>query len=142
VSPEYTEGPNSEGHLSGIQSQILTCSLPDHLLTMDGQCRSRGWRRLATLLLLVLLIGTIVLAEEEGQPGEEEEEEEEEDNDYLYANDDAVPIIEYIPDIPEDGQEAELPYFLLGPESGPRVVEFYAPWCPHVSMKTCYLCAL
>jgi thiol-disulfide isomerase/thioredoxin len=77
----------------------------------------------------VLLIGTIVLAEEDGQP--EEEEEEEEDNAYLYANDDAVPIIEYIPDILEEGQEPEMPYFLLGPESGPRVVEFYAPWCPH-----------
>ena len=46
---------------------------------------------------------------------------------YLYAGtDDASPVIEF--EGPDDR-----PDFVLSRNKGHRVVEFYAPWCPHVS---------
>ena len=32
------------------------------------------------------------------------------------------------------------PDFIYGPNQGPRVVEFYAPWCPHVRVLFCAYC--
>lgn len=65
-------------------------------------------------------------------PEENEEEEDEENNDYLYKSDDTSPIIEFIPD---NEQYPERPDFIYSTEKGPRVVEFYAPWCPHVRFR-------
>lgn len=46
---------------------------------------------------------------------------------YLYlGTTDSEPVIDF------NGTTGR-PDFLYSPETGPRVVEFYAPWCPHVS---------
>lgn len=48
---------------------------------------------------------------------------------YLYHTEDAAGIIiDYEPEKPETAT----PDFIYGADQGPRVVEFYAPWCPHV----------
>ena len=54
---------------------------------------------------------------------------------YLYHIKTAQPIIDYEP--PADGKNILHPTFIYGmdndhPPQYPRVVEFYAPWCPHV----------
>lgn len=49
---------------------------------------------------------------------------------YLYSTEDAKPVIEYRgPTAP--GEQANHPNFIYDPSNGPRIVEFYAPWCPH-----------
>jgi thiol oxidase len=58
------------------------------------------------------------------------------EKDYMYAAMDpaeAAPIQEYVlPEGYKEGKdEFKLPDFLSDPHSGNRVVEFYAPWCPH-----------
>jgi hypothetical protein len=46
--------------------------------------------------------------------------------DYLYHTDEASGvIIDYEP-------ASITPDFIYGADQGPRVIEFYAPWCPHV----------
>jgi hypothetical protein len=51
------------------------------------------------------------------------------DEDFLYHTPDAAGIIhDYEPQ-----ENVTKPDFLYGLNQGPRVVEFYAPWCPHVS---------
>ena len=57
---------------------------------------------------------------------------------YLYHIKTAQPIIDYEP--PADGKNILHPTFIYGmdndhPPHYPRVVEFYAPWCPHVSIE-------
>lgn len=48
---------------------------------------------------------------------------------YLYlGTTDADPVIDYNGNNGATGR----PDFLYSPDAGPRVVEFYAPWCPHV----------
>jgi thiol-disulfide isomerase/thioredoxin len=50
-------------------------------------------------------------------------------SDFLYlGRNDSDPVIEY-----EGTNESDptRPDFLYSPDAGPRVVEFYAPWCPH-----------
>lgn len=45
---------------------------------------------------------------------------------YLYlGTTDSEPVMDY------NGTTGR-PDFLYSPDTGPRVVEFYAPWCPHV----------
>jgi hypothetical protein len=91
-------------------------------------------RIIAALFLLLLVLEHTAQAKEAEEEEKEEEEEEEEDGDdkFLYNNDDALPVVEYNP---EDEQRASRPDFIFGPDNGPRVVEFYAPWCPHVSIS-------
>jgi hypothetical protein len=50
---------------------------------------------------------------------------------YLGMND-SYPVIEY-----EGAKEPDptRPEFLYSADAGPRVVEFYAIWCPHVSIR-------
>ena len=49
------------------------------------------------------------------------------EDEFLYHTDEAAPfIIDYEPDGTDN------PDFIYGTNQGPRVVEFYAPWCPHV----------
>jgi hypothetical protein len=50
---------------------------------------------------------------------------------YLYSSDDSVPVIDYHP----SGNVPDEPDFLYGTDQGPRVVEFYAHWCHHVSFQ-------
>lgn len=72
--------------------------------------------RPAEVLLLLFLLSCAIFAAEE--TSEEE---------YLYHTDEAAPfIIDYEPD------GTDKPDFIYGAKQGPRVVEFYAPWCPHV----------
>jgi hypothetical protein len=48
---------------------------------------------------------------------------------YLYlGTTDSYPINDYDGNHGASGR----PDFLYSPDTGPRVVEFYAPWCPHV----------
>jgi len=59
-----------------------------------------------------------------------DDKEDEPENDYLYSEKDAFPVVEYRSRWEVDPGH---PRFLFGAKNGPRVVEFYAPWCPHVS---------
>jgi hypothetical protein len=63
------------------------------------------------------------------------------DSEYLYHIEEAKGIIiDYEAPVIVSSQQkqdskkidASKPDFLYGPNQGPRVVEFYAPWCPHV----------
>lgn len=67
---------------------------------------------LAILLLLILV--ALVKAKADGE--------------YLYHIEEADGIIHDY-----DDTSNPTPDFLYGLHQGPRVVEFYAPWCPHVS---------
>jgi len=65
-------------------------------------------------------------------PGSSSEEE------YFYNGEKAAPVIEFIkPDKIESESDNEYksriryPNFLASEGNGPRIVEFYAPWCPH-----------
>jgi hypothetical protein len=56
---------------------------------------------------------------------------------YLYHTEEARGIIiDYEPPSTsgdaKDDPNLYRPDFIYGPNQGPRVVEFYAPWCPHV----------
>jgi thiol-disulfide isomerase/thioredoxin len=63
-------------------------------------------------------------------------------DEYLYHTEEAAGIIiDYEPPPESDllseskNKDSTLlnrPDFIYGPNQGPRVVEFYAPWCPHV----------
>lgn len=68
------------------------------------------------LLSLVHLIG-----------GKKMTVEELEESLYLYHDEDSSIIFDYEPD-PEQGDR---PTIIYDPNMGPRVIEFYAPWCPH-----------
>jgi len=63
---------------------------------------------------LVLLLSSI--------QGDKDEEEK-----YLYHEKSSSIIFDYEPD-PAQGDR---PDFIYDPDQGPRVIEFYAPWCPH-----------
>jgi hypothetical protein len=52
---------------------------------------------------------------------------------YLYNSADAHPVIEYLGNNTES--DPIHPSFIYSPNNGPRIVEFYAPWCPHVSVS-------
>jgi thiol-disulfide isomerase/thioredoxin len=47
---------------------------------------------------------------------------------YLYDGEDSAPVMEFYD---SDGPDPDHPNFLYDSHQGPRVVEFYAPWCPH-----------
>jgi hypothetical protein len=57
--------------------------------------------------------------------------------DFLYHTDEAAGII--VDYEPEEGEKLNRPDFIYGANQGPRVVEYYAPWCPHVSTTYFYL---
>jgi thiol oxidase len=75
-------------------------------------------RFVITLLLFLFLVPT----------GDSQEEEEEQEQQYLYAENAGV-VIDFMPS-PSTGDPVR-PDFLYSPFNGPRMVEFYAPWCPH-----------
>jgi thiol-disulfide isomerase/thioredoxin len=74
-------------------------------------------RRLATALLLFLIHVPIVVPKIDENP----------DLPYLYDEDAGV-VIEYMPSA--DVEDPVRPDFLYSTDNGPRIVEFYAPWCP------------
>ena len=77
-------------------------------------------RRLLVIVLVFLqVLGSSVLAEDEESSSA--------DTGYLYDNRPA--IIDYHP-VTDHAKDDE-PDFLYSKAMGPRVVEFYAPWCPH-----------
>jgi hypothetical protein len=78
-------------------------------------------------------LSTVVHADEEQSASEET------DDKYLYHYKDASPIIDYEAPPSKGTTEEDRPDFLYGDGQGPRVVEFYAPWCPHVSFLLSYL---
>jgi thiol-disulfide isomerase/thioredoxin len=86
-------------------------------------------RYIRLLSLIVLLPVAYAEAPAESADGDDSEEDDEARN-YLYLplGADANPVIEYQP---KEGENAERPDFLYDANNGPRVVEFYAPWCPH-----------
>jgi len=58
--------------------------------------------------------------------------EEDKQSEYLYyGTDDAFPVQDYHVPPGTDEHTARHPSFIYNPNKGPRVVEFYAPWCPH-----------
>jgi hypothetical protein len=57
--------------------------------------------------------------------------------DFLYHTDEAAGII--VDYEPEEGAKLNRPDFIYGANQGPRVVEYYAPWCPHVSTTYFFL---
>lgn len=61
---------------------------------------------------------------EEDDDGEENESDSDDQDQFLYSEDDADPIIDY-------RGNGTNPGFLFGLNNGPRMVEFYAVWCPH-----------
>ena len=111
---------------------------------VDEQARGRRKRpkrnrdshsdsNVATMTLAILLVGLLLIMAISiaySNPAEL----------YMYEvmkKEESYPIIEYL--VPEDPRDkmvdrndtAHLPAFLTSSTSGPRVVEFYAPWCPH-----------
>jgi hypothetical protein len=59
-------------------------------------------------------------------------------DEYLYHTEDAAGIIidyEPPPEVSDKNKDLNRPDFLYGPNQGPRIVEFYAPWCPHVRVS-------
>jgi thiol-disulfide isomerase/thioredoxin len=88
---------------------------------------SQSQRWFATALLLFLILVPAVVPDDQDVPDNQDELEEEEPQ-YLYERNAGV-IIEYMPS-PSTG-DPERPDFLYSRFNGPRIVEFYAPWCPH-----------
>lgn len=84
---------------------------------MGGMRSTRQICRFTTLLLFLFLAPTAVSQEDD--EGEQQ---------YLYAENAGV-VIDYMPS-PSTGNPVR-PDFLYSPYNGPRMVEFYAPWCPH-----------
>ena len=80
------------------------------------------------VLFLLLLAEARLQTTADVKKEEAEEDSEEDTSQFLYDNDDAAPIIEYKT---EEGDQDDNPDFIYGANNGPRVVEFYAPWCPH-----------
>lgn len=79
---------------------------------------------LAILLSGLLLVLTIAIVHSD----------ESEDAKYLYAAldpEDYFPVHELLVNETSSLSENELPKFLSSTDSGHRIVEFYAPWCPH-----------
>jgi thiol-disulfide isomerase/thioredoxin len=97
---------------------------PGIIMTMDRiiPCTMGSTRRMfrVATLLLFLFLAPIVISQEE--------EEEEQEQQYLYAENAGV-VIDYMPS-PSTGDPVR-PDFLYSRYNGPRLVEFYAPWCPH-----------
>jgi len=75
------------------------------------------YQRLLRVVLSVLLLSSFIRGK-----GDDVDESE-----YLYHDEDSSIIYDYEPD-PEQGDHPKLIY---DPSEGPRVIEFYAPWCPH-----------
>jgi thiol oxidase len=73
---------------------------------------------LVTALLLFLILVPTVVSEYEEDP----------DRPYLYDEDPGV-VIEYKPSA--SIRDPLRPDFIHSTHNGPRIVEFYAPWCPH-----------
>ena len=103
----------------------------EHCVPMNSWYRFLLW-----LLLLVWVNRLVVRAETTANTDTDSE-----DNDkYLYHTEEARGIIidyEPPPTTNDGGAKDEDPHgdrpdFIYGPNQGPRVVEFYAPWCPHV----------
>lgn len=91
------------------------------------------WRPPKTALIVIAFSLVVMFSPNEvvsEEAKQEKEEESEEEVSYLYDTDDASPVQEYKQDEEDD---KERPSFLFDKDNGPRVVEFYAPWCPHVS---------
>lgn len=87
----------------------------------------------ATWFLLILLSLCRQCTSEEEKSSSKDEKDSQDDGvsrHYLYLplGSDAEPVIDYRPTPDEDADE---PDFIFGLNNGPRVVEFYAPWCPH-----------
>ena len=72
------------------------------------------YQPLLRVLLGVLLLSSFIRGSED-------------ESEYLYHDEDSSIIYDYEPD-PEQGDHPKLIY---DPSEGPRVIEFYAPWCPH-----------
>ena len=53
------------------------------------------------------------------------------DSYFLYGLEEDKPVIDYRPGSEKDPVH---PSFIFGSGNGPRVVEFYSPWCPHVRL--------
>lgn len=115
----------------------------------------RNHRCLFRLLLLwatgSLFAGVVIDAKKPTADADSEDDVQEK---YLYHTDEAKGIIiDYepppiaSPSKTKDGaikEDPDLyrPDFIYGPNQGPRVVEFYAPWCPHVCLTVWLLLLL
>lgn len=115
----------------------------------------RNHRCLFRLLLLwatgSLFAGVVIDAKKPTADADSEDDVQEK---YLYHTDEAKGIIiDYEPppitepSKTKDGAIKEdpnlyRPDFIYGPNQGPRVVEFYAPWCPHVCLTVWLLLLL
>ena len=61
-------------------------------------------------------------------------------DEYLYHTEEAANIIiDHEPPKGATDKELITPDFIYAPNQGPRVVEFYAPWCPHVRLCSRFL---
>ena len=100
----------------------------------------RIFRYLIVLRLLCVSIIFVSVTVDAKKPSEDSNNNDLE-AEYLYHTEEANGIvIDYEPPpsvFNKDGDAKDdpslyRPDFLYGPNQGPRVVEFYAPWCPHV----------
>ena len=87
-------------------------------------------RTKASFLRLVGVLVLLLIGNFQVQAGDhlQEAEEEEDNNDFLYDTDDAVPVEEYDYEAHGKQLDPQRPEFIFGPNQGPRVVLFYAPW--------------
>lgn len=77
------------------------------------------------LLFLLLKSGSAA----ETTKKEEKKDAKKYDENYLYLEN-ADPVVEFVRD--ESEPNPKEPAFIYGSNTGPRLIEFYAPWCPHV----------
>jgi hypothetical protein len=78
------------------------------------------------MLRKTLLIVALLLTSTHG--ANKKKEEKKYDENYLYLENAGL-VVEFRPESEPKPLEPE---FIYGANTGPRLIEFYAPWCPHV----------
>jgi thiol-disulfide isomerase/thioredoxin len=107
-------GHNSEADAKRATFDVIRLGDVDHYYNMGFAGQGH---LVAALFLFLILAPTAVPEKPDENP----------DIPYLYDEDAGV-VIEYMPSA--DVEDPVRPDFLYSTNNGPRIVEFYAPWCP------------
>lgn len=120
---------NSKSSLSWVNSPKIFMTARHDQLTMGLTAVLN--RRVVVLTLFFFVLLSIARSDKDGSDDEPV-------GNYLYSEyekDVVYPVVEYIAEDTGSGDSVnntrERPDFLYSSKSGHRIVEFYAPWCPH-----------